>query len=178
VPHGPTDDGLDRTPGRRNGGSGGGRSGPAVELHGGPPAWALAAAVPLVAIGLIWFRTSQSGLSSGPDDPVPPVLVAGLTVLAAVALAWRSLTQSAVLDRHGLHCRNLSVSFHVEWDRVERLDVVHRAGLQFVEVRVQGLRRRHRLGAATRFHGEEAEAVLDALRADPHAAVLLRDAST
>jgi hypothetical protein len=131
--------------------------------------------LPLGAIALIWFRTSQSGLASGPDDPVPPILIAAVTLVAALVLAWRALTQRAVLDDDGLHSRNLSVSYHVAWDRIERLDVVHRPGLQIIEVRILGLRRRHRLGAATRVPGDEAHAVLDALRAHPNAAALLED---
>lgn len=149
--------------------------GPSVVLHPGPPAWVLAAMLPLLAIALIWFRTAQSGLGSGPDDPAPPVLIAAVTLIGVLGLAWRSLTQRAVLDEDGLHSRNLSVTYHVEWERIERLDIVHRPGLQIIEVRIHGLRRRHRLGAATRLPGEEAHAVLDALRAHPRAAELLED---
>ena len=147
----------------------------AVELHAGPPAWALAAILPLGAIGLIWFRTAQSGLGSGPDDPVPPLAVAVLTLGAAVVLAWRALTQRAVLDDDGLHSRNLTVTYHLEWEKIDRLDVVERPGLQIVEVRLRGMRRRHRIGAATRFSGDEAHAVLDSLRAHHVARELVRD---
>lgn len=99
--------------------------------------------------------------------------MAVLTMMAVVLLSWRSLTQRAALDEHGLHCRNLTMSYHLEWERIERLQLVHRGGLQIVEVRVRGLRRYNRLGAATRFSGEEAEAVLDSLRAHPQACALL-----
>ena len=149
--------------------------GPVVVIHPGPPAWTLAVVLPLGAIALIWFRTSRSGLSSGPDDPAPPVLIAVITLLAFLVLAWRAFTQRLELDQDGLHVRNLSVTFHLEWDRVERLDIVHRPGLQIIELRMPGTRRRHRLGAATRFRGDEAHAVLDALRAHPDAAALLED---
>ena len=148
----------------------------AVVLHAGPPAWLLAAVLPLGAIALIWFRTSRSGLSAGPDDPVPPVVVAVLTLVAALVLSWRALTQHAVLDGTGLHSRNLTVTYRLEWEKVERLDVVERPGLQIIEVRMHGMRRRHRLGAATRLGGDEAHAVLDALRAHHVARELLRDA--
>ena len=144
-------------------------------LHPGPPAWVLAAVLPLGAIALIWFRTSRSGLSSGPDDPAPPILIAAITLIAVLVLAWRSLTQRAELDDVGLTSRNLSVTFHLEWQRIERLDVVHRPGLVIIEIRMTGVRRRHRLGAATRFPGDESRAVLDALRAHPVASALLED---
>jgi hypothetical protein len=149
--------------------------GPAVVLHPGPPAWALAALLPSAAIALIWFRTAQSGLSAGPDDPAPPLLIAAITLIAALVLGWRALTQRAVLDDSGLHSRNLTVTYHLEWERIERLDIVHRPGLQIIEVRIHGLRRRHRLGAATRVAGDEADVVLDAVRAHPVAAKLLED---
>ncbi|MEI7887134.1 MAG: hypothetical protein WCJ04_07060, partial [Actinomycetes bacterium] len=124
-----------------------------VTLSAGPPAWALAAVMPLAALGLIWFRSSDSGLSSTPSDPVSPLVMAVVTLVAVAVLAWRSVTQRAALDEDGLHCRNLTMSFHVEWERIERLELVHRGGLQMVEVRVRGLRRHNRLGAATRFSG-------------------------
>lgn len=149
--------------------------GPSVVIHPGPPAWVLAAVLPLGAIALIWFRTSQSGLRAGPDDPAPPLVIAAITLLAVLVLAWRALTQRAELDEDGLHVRNLSVTFHLEWERVERLDIVHRPGLQIIEVRMVGIRRRHRLGPATRFQGDEAHTMLDALRAHPVAASLLED---
>jgi len=147
----------------------------AVVIVPGPPAWVLAAVLPLGAIGLIWYRTAQSGLSSGPEDPAPPMLIAALTLVATAVLAWRAFTQRAELDEHGLHVRNLSVTFHLAWEQVERLEVVHRPGLQIIEIRMVGVRRRHRLGAATRFVGEEAHVVLDAVRAHPIARTLLVD---
>jgi len=101
--------------------------------------------------------------------------MAALTMIAVVLLAWRSLTQRAALDEDGLHCRNLTMSYHLEWERIERLQLVHRGGLQIIEVRVRGLRRHSRLGAATRFSGDEAEAVLDSIRAHPQACALLED---
>lgn len=144
-------------------------SGMRVELAPGPPAWAAAVAAPVVALALVAFRLWTSGLRSGPDDPVPPTLLAVFTVGLALVLSWRALTQRAVLDDAGLACRNLVVSFEVDWDRVEELAVVRRPGVVLVEIRILHLRRRHRLGAATRFPGPEAEAVLDVLRAHPAA---------
>lgn len=142
-------------------------SGMRVELAPGPPAWAAAVAAPVAAVALVAFRLWTSGLRSGPDDPVPPVALAVFTVALALVLSWRALTQRAVLDDERLVCRNLAVSFEVGWDRVEELLVVRRPGVVVVELRVRHLRRRHRIGAATRFAGPEAEAVLDVLRAHP-----------
>jgi hypothetical protein len=99
--------------------------------------------------------------------------MAVVTLGAVAVLAWRCVTQRAALDEDGLHCRNLTMSYHLEWERIERLHVVYRGGLQIVEVRVRGLRRHNRLGAATRFLGEEADAMLDSLRAHPQACALL-----
>jgi hypothetical protein len=147
--------------------------GAVVTLSAGPPAWVLAVLLPIAAIGLIWFRSSDSGLESTPSDPVPPVFMAVLTLVAVAVLAWRCVTQRAALDEDGLHCRNLTMSYHLEWERIERLQLLRRGGLQIVEVRVRGLRRHNRLGAATRFFGEEAEVVLDSLRAHPQACALL-----
>jgi hypothetical protein len=53
--------------------------------------------------------------------------------------------------------------------------VLRRWGLVVVDVRVRGMRRRLRLGAATRFGGDEADLVLDVLRAHPAAGALLSD---
>ncbi len=142
-------------------------------MSAGPPAWVLAAVLPVAAVGLIWFRSADSGLSSTPSDPVSPLIMAVVTLVAVSVLAWRCVTQRAALDEDGLHCRNLTMSYHLEWERIERLQLVYRGGLQTVEVRVHGLRRHNRLGAATRFLGDEADAVLDSLRAHPQACALL-----
>ncbi len=144
-----------------------------VELAPGPPAWAAAVAAPVGALALVSFRLWTSGLASGPEDPVPPAVLAVVTMVLALVLSWRALTQRAVLDDRGLACRNLMVGFEVDWDRVEELVVVRRPGVVIVELRVRNLRRRHRVGAATRFAGPEAEAALDVLRAHPGARSLL-----
>ena len=147
----------------------------AIEIGPGPPGYALAVAAPVVAIALVAYRASTSGLWSGPDDPVPPLLIAVITIGVGLAIGWRSLTQRARLGWDHLRCRNALVTFEVAWDDIERLDVVHRPWVVIVEVRIRGLRRRHRIGAATRLVGHEADAVLDMLRAHPVAASLMHD---
>ena len=141
----------------------------AVTIHGGPPSVALAAALPLAAIALIWRGASTSGLSATDDDLVSPWLIAVLTLAVGGVLGWRALTQRAVLSESGVRCRNLTTSFTVAWDRVERIDVVHRFGLVVYEVHLSGVRRRHRIGAATRFAGDEADVVRDLVAAHPAA---------
>jgi len=156
----------------------GGSTGPgAIEITPGPPGFLAALAVAVIATALIASRAASSGLSSGPDDPIPPLVVAAVTVVLALILSWRCLTQRALLDVDALRCRNTLVTFEVPWDKVERLDIVHRVGIVVIDVRILGLRRRHRVGAATRFSGAEAEAMLDMLRAHPVAAALLHDPS-
>jgi hypothetical protein len=135
----------------------------------GPPAWLLAVLVPVAAVVVVLWR----GLERGPGEPAPPWVVAVLTVVLALGVAWRAVTQFVALGPDRLTCRNVLVSFEVPWERVEALDVERKAGVVLVAVRVQHLRRTHRLGAATRFAGHEAEAVLDRLRAHPVARRLL-----
>jgi hypothetical protein len=153
----------------------GGQREPSIEITPGVPAWLLALAAPAGAIGLIWYRAAGSGLSAGPDDPIPPVIVAIVTVVVALVVSWRSLSQRARLSPTSLVCRNVLVTYDVPWEAVEALDVVHRPGLVVIDVRIRGLRRRHRLGAATRAPGGDADAVLDLVSAHPVAAGLLRD---
>ena len=126
-----------------------------------------------MAVALIAYRAAGSGLSAGPDDPVSPLVVAAFTLVGALVVSFRALTQDASLGETSLRCRNVLSNFEVEWARVESLEVRRRLGLVIVEVRIRGLRRRHRLGAATRFAGHESEAVLDVLRAHPSAGMLL-----
>lgn len=144
-----------------------------IVLRPGPPAWATAVLAPVVAVALVAYRTVGSGLARTADDPVPPWILAVLTVAVGCALAWRSLTQRAALGPDALHSRNLTTSFSVDWDRIDHLDVLRRWGLVVIDVRIRGMRRRLRLGAATRFGGDESELVLDVLRAHPAAAALL-----
>ena len=149
----------------------------AIEISPGPPAFLAALAAPVVAVALIASRAASSGLSSGPDDPIPPLVVAVVTIVVALVLSWRCLTQRASLDIDVLRCRNALVNFEIPWEQVERLDIVHRLGIVVIDVRILRLRRRHRIGAATRLAGAEAEAMLDMLRAHPVAASLLHDPS-
>lgn len=140
----------------------------------GAPALVAAAALPLIAAALVALGWSRG---SGTDDPIGPGGVAAATLAGALLLGWRASTQRAVLGPEDLLCRNLTVGFAVEWDRVEALRVVHRAPLVFVEVRVADLRRAHRVGAATRFaadHDGVAD-VLATLRAHPRAAAVLEE---
>ncbi len=147
-----------------------------LRLRPGPPAGAVAVLAPVVALSLVLGRALTSGLAATPDDPVSPWVIAVLTVAVGFGLSYRALTQSVELGPETLRCRNLLTTFHVDWDRVEDLEVVRRGPFVMVEVRIRSLRRRHRLGAATRFAGEGAEVVLDVVRAHPSAgAVLVED---
>ena len=140
-----------------------------MTIHGGPPSVALAAVLPLAALALIWRGATTSGLSSTESDLISPWLIAALTLLAGLVLGWRAFTQRAELSADGLRCRNLTTSFVTPWDRVDRIEVVHRLGLVVLDVHLTGVRRRHRIGAATRFAGEEADVVRDLVAAHPDA---------
>jgi hypothetical protein len=144
-----------------------------LRLLPGPPARVVAVLAPLAALALVVGRALSSGLSATSDDPVSPWIVAVVTVAVGFALAYRALTQSTELGVDVLRCRNLLTTFDVDWDRVEDLEVVRRGPFVMVEVRIRSLRRRHRLGAATRFVGDGADVVLDVLRAHPRSAAVL-----
>jgi len=144
-----------------------------VTIHGGPPSVLLAAVLPLAAIALIWRGVTTTGLSSTESDLVSPWIIAALTVVAGVVLGWRAITQHAELSADGLRCRNLTTSFSVPWERVDRIEVVHRLGLVVLDVHLTGVRRRHRIGAATRFAGDEAVVVQDLVAAHPDASAKL-----
>lgn len=144
-----------------------------MSIHAGTPSMLLAAVIPLVAITLIWRGATTSGLDSTGSDPVSPWIIAALTVLLGAALGWRALTQRAELTAEGLRCRNLTTSFTLPWDRVEQIEVVHRLGLVVLDVHLSGVRRRHRIGAATRFAGEDADVVRDLVAAHPEASAKL-----
>lgn len=156
-----------------DGGDGDGRT--RLVLRGGPPAWATAAAVPVVALALIANRLGGDGMRQQVGEPLPPWVVALGTVVLAAIVTWRAATTRAELDGSTLRCRNLLVAFDVAWADVEELRVQRRAGLVVVDVRVRNLRRTHRLGAATRFGGAEADEVLRLLAAHPQAGPLLDD---
>ncbi len=148
-----------------------------IDIGPGAPARVVAVAAPLVAIGLVAWRAARDGLASGPDDPVSPWIIAVLTIAAGCWLGWRAQRQWAELRPHELRCRNLVTSFAVDWDRVESLVVLRRGPVVAVDIRMRGHRRRLRIGAATRFSGDAADAVLDMLRAHPDARRLLLDDS-
>lgn len=140
-----------------------------IVVRSGAPARLAGVLVPLIAVGLVVARLVASGLSSGPDDPASPWIVAVLTVVVGCVLGWRALSQRAELRPDVLACRNVIGSFAVDWERVESIAVLRRGPLVVFDVRVRGLRRRLRIGAATRYAGVAADAVLDMLRAHPSA---------
>ncbi len=146
-----------------------------IEIRPGAPARALSVAAPVVAIGLVAWRAARDGLASGPDDPASPWIIAIVTIVFGCWLGWRALRQWTELRPHDLRCRNLVTSFAVDWDRVESLVVLRRGPVTAVDVRIRGHRRRLRVGAATRFGGHSADAVLDMFRAHPEARRLLLD---
>ena len=168
--------GRHRTPGSVHVVSAGTGGGPRpIELRAGPPAFVLALAAPFVGLLLVGYRAMSSGLSSGPDDPLPPWILAVVTVVAGVVIGWRAATQRALLDDEVLRCRNLLVTFELRWETIERLTTTRRFGITVIEIRMRGIHRRHRLGAATRFTGHEADAVRDVLTVHPGAGPLLTD---
>ena len=147
-----------------------------VVLRGGPPAWITAVAAPIVALALIANRLGGDGMRQQVGEPLPPWVVAVGTVVLAAILSWRAATTRAELGATTLGCRNLLVGFEVDWADVEELRVRRRAGLVVVDVGVRNLRRTHRLGAATRFGGADADEVLRLLAAHPGAGPLLEGA--
>jgi len=146
----------------------------APTIRRGTPALVAAVLIPVLAAGLVALGWSRGG---GPDDPVAPGIVAAATIVVAVWLSWRASTQQAQLGPDDLWCRNLTVGFAVEWERVEAVRVVRRAPLVLIELRVADLRRAHRVGAGTRFvwDGDGVEEVLGALREHPVAASVLEE---
>lgn len=146
-----------------------------IAIAPGAPARATAVGAPIVAVSLVAWRAMHDGLRAAPDDPVSPWVIAVLTVVVGAWLGWRALTQWTELRRTELCCRNLVSRFAIDWDRVESLVVLRRGPIVAVDVRIHGYRRRLRLGAATRFGGDGADAVLDMFRAHPEARRLLLD---
>jgi len=142
----------------------------AVVLRAGAPGRLLAVISPLAAIALVSFRFATEGLADGDGDPVPPAVLAVVTVGVGVVLGWRAATQRATFDPVGVRCRNLVVGFSVDWDLIEEVVVHRRGGLQVLDLRFGHLRRRLRVGAATRFVGAEAASVLEHLGRLPSAA--------
>jgi len=124
---------------------------------------------------LVVARALTTGLSSGPDDPASPWIVALVTVAVGCWLGWRAPRQRAELRTDELWCRNIATTFSLEWDRVESLVVSQRGPLTVIDIRARGLRRRLRVGAATRPTGDGAAVVLDMIRSHPVAGTLLLD---
>ncbi|MFM7064068.1 MAG: hypothetical protein ACKO04_11340 [Actinomycetes bacterium] len=151
--------------------------GPVLVLRGGLPSWLLAAGAPVVALALLGQRLAVDGLRQQDGEPVSPWLVAVLTLGVAAFVTVRALSQRAEVHAERVRCRNLLVTFEVEWADVERLEVVRRLGLVVVEVHVRHLRRHHRLGAATRFSGPDADELLGLLGSVPAAGALLAQAA-
>lgn len=149
----------------------------AVVVRAGPPARALAAAAPLIALGLVLWSASRGGLDRTAADVVPPWVLAVVTLVAAGVVSWRAATQRAELTADGVRCRNLLVSFEADWELVERLRVDRRGPLVTVDLVFANLRRTHRVGAATRFGGVSSGGVLEALGRIPAAAHRLDDAA-
>ncbi len=148
-----------------------------IRLGPGAPARVLAVLAPVVAVALVAARAARDGLAATPDDPVSPWLLAVLTVGLGCWLGWRALGQRAELAPGDLRCRNLVTAFAVDWDRVESLIVTRRGPIVVIDVRIRSHRRRLRIGAATRFAGDDADAVLDMVKAHPEARHLLLDDS-
>ncbi len=147
-----------------------------IQIRPGFPAVVLGVAIPAGAVLLVLLGASRGALERTAADPVPPSWVAVLTLVVAVVLGRRALTQRATLDLDGLVSRNLSSTVRLDWSTVEELRCVHRPGLVFVEIHVRGSRRRLRLGPASRFAGAEAQAMESVLAAHPRAgALLVRD---
>lgn len=149
-----------------------------LHLEPGSPARATAVALPVAAVVLVAVGASRGALGADAQSPLPPWVVAVLTVMGAAALGWRALTQHATLDDELLVCRNLTSTLRLHWSTVEELRSVRRANLVVVEIHLHGVRRRLRLGAATRPAGPASDEVLALLAAHPRAgALLVRDES-
>ncbi len=149
-----------------------------LELFPGAPARVLGAAIPLAAVLLVSVGAARGAMSTGPDSPLSPWLVAVGTLAGAIVLSWRALTQTAVLDDEGLVSRNLTSTVRLHWSTIDELRCVHRPGVVVVEIHLRGSRRRLQLGAATRWSGHEADEVAAALAGHPRAGALLdRDES-
>ncbi len=137
------------------------------------PARAVAALLAVAAVGLVLIGTVRGGMERGADDPIPPWMVAVLTVVAGFVLAWRALTQSVEISSEGLVIRNVISTTRIHWSMVEELRVVSRPGLTTIEVHLLGTRRRNHLGAASRWAGRGAEQVLGQLAGHEVAGKLL-----
>ncbi|MFM7063379.1 MAG: hypothetical protein ACKO04_07790, partial [Actinomycetes bacterium] len=128
---------------------------PVLVLRGGLPSWLVAGATPVLVLALLGQRLASDGLRQQEGEPVSPWFVALLTLGLAGFVVVRALSQRTEVHPDRIRCRNLLVTFEVDWADVERLQAVERMGLVVVEVHVRHLRRRHRLDAAIRFAGPD-----------------------
>lgn len=149
------------------------RGGSALRLMPAAPARLLAVAVVAGAVALVLLGATRGAWERTPDDPIAPWIVAVVTLVGAAVLARRAWTQQVVIDDEGIVARNLTSTARLHWSTVEELRQVRRPGLVVLDVHLRGTRRRHRLGAATRWPGRPAEQVLDELGRHPWAAALL-----
>ncbi len=140
-----------------------------VRILPGAPARILAGAAPVLAIAMMVLAARRGGFDQGPEDPVPPWSIAAVTLLGAFVLSWRALTQHAELDATGLRSRNLLSAVVLDWEQVVELRTVRRPGLVAVEIVIAGVRRRSRLGAATRLDDRTAAQVLELMDRSPEA---------
>jgi len=134
-----------------------------VALRAGSPGRILALGAPLGAVALVLLGAQRDSLVASSTDVVAPSVVAVVTVIAGLVLGWRAWTQRAELDESGVRCRNLLVTFDVDWGLVESLRVERRGPLVLLELVLVHQRRSHRIGAATRRSGPSSEAVLAAV---------------
>ena len=143
----------------------------------GAPARVLAGLIPVAAVALIASSAARGGLERSAQDVVAPSLVAAATIAVALVLAVRALTQRGELAATELRCRNLVTSFAIPWDDVEALIVRRRPMSVQIEIRARHHRRAHRLGAATRFDGDGAVAMLTVLQEHQRAGAVLEDSA-
>ena len=148
-------------------------TGPQLTLRANRPAQLLAVLAPVLAVALVAFGGVSGGLSGADSEPVAPWVVAVCTVLGASLLSWRALRQVAEVGPEGVASRNVAGSFRASWNQVEEIRVLHRGPLVLVELRLSGLQRWSRLGAATRFAGHDADEVVATLSAQPEVAARL-----
>ncbi len=143
-----------------------------IRIDPAGPAKLLAAVLPLTAVVLVAVGALRGGMEQSADEPVAPWVVAVITVGGALILAWRALTQMVLLGDDHVVIRNMSSTARLHWSTVEELRFVSRPGLRTVEVLLRGTRRRHRMGAASRWSGHGADEVADQLAAHPVAGEL------
>jgi hypothetical protein len=128
---------------------------------------------PVLACTLVLLAARRGGLEQGDGDPVAPLLIALATVLGAFVLSWRALAQYAVFGTEGLEVRNVAGSVRARWSDVEEVRIEQRGPLVLVDLRLRGLRRWTRIGAATRVAGPASERLRAELSDHPAVSALL-----